>query len=159
MLSWNSLTTLFSHNFIFASSVSQFSIRQCHTFTGIRHGDLRAEWNLFPLSLHFIQIKHKTYSRMTRRCEIISIVLWFTLKLQARWWGNISSFHTSFCAQQLLSEDHILLSRLAKSQNSFVSFAINSVKKQGTIHMAVTTFFTDCRHLYVTQRTVPHRLL
>jgi len=36
-------------------------------------------------------------------------------------------------------EDHTLLSELAKHQNSFVIFAINSVIKKGTIYIAFTT--------------------
>lgn len=43
-------------------------------------------------------------------------------------------------AQQLLSEDHVLLSKLTKRQNLFVIFEINSVIKQETIYMAFTTF-------------------
>jgi hypothetical protein len=43
-------------------------------------------------------------------------------------------------AQQLLSEDHALLPKLAKRQNSFVIFAVNSVIKQETLYMAFKTF-------------------
>jgi hypothetical protein len=43
-------------------------------------------------------------------------------------------------AGQLLSEDYVLLSKLAKRQSSFVIFAVNSVVKQETIYMAFTTF-------------------
>ena len=68
------------------------------------------------------------------------MLLWGTVKLQAYWLWNINSLNISCGAQKLLSEDHVLLSKLTKRQNSFVIFAVNSVIKQETIYMAFTTF-------------------
>jgi len=88
-----------------------------------------------------IQPYKQTYTRKCEIiCEIISVHLWCIVKLQDCWWWNISSLNISCGAQQLLSEDHILLSKLAKRQNSFVIFAINSVIRKETIYIAFATF-------------------